>query len=96
AFYYGTSPNKFFDYISSGLPVINNYPGWLTDLITEYKCGVAVPPDNPKELAHAIIGLADNKTLREILGTNSRSLAQKKFAREILANKFVDFIEAQM
>ena len=24
AFYYGTSPNKFFDYIASGLPVVNN------------------------------------------------------------------------
>ena len=30
AFYYGTSPNKFFDYISLGLPVLNNYPGWIT------------------------------------------------------------------
>lgn len=29
AFHYGTSPNKFFDYIASGLPVVNNYPGWL-------------------------------------------------------------------
>ena len=29
AFYFGTSPNKFFDYISAGLPVLNNYPGWL-------------------------------------------------------------------
>ncbi|HBH37855.1 MAG TPA: glycosyltransferase WbuB, partial [Curvibacter sp.] len=27
AFYYGTSPNKFFDYIAAGLPVLNNYPG---------------------------------------------------------------------
>ncbi|MCH7491944.1 MAG: glycosyltransferase family 4 protein, partial [Gemmatimonadetes bacterium] len=27
--YYGTSPNKFFDYIACGLPVLNNYPGWL-------------------------------------------------------------------
>lgn len=27
-FYYGTSPNKFFDDIASGLPVVNNYPGW--------------------------------------------------------------------
>jgi glycosyltransferase involved in cell wall biosynthesis len=33
AFYYGTSPNKFFDYISSGLPVLNNYPGWLATII---------------------------------------------------------------
>ena len=29
AFYYGTSPNKFFDYIAAGLPVLNNYPGRL-------------------------------------------------------------------
>jgi glycosyltransferase involved in cell wall biosynthesis len=29
AFYNGTSPNKFFDYISSGMPVVVNYPGWV-------------------------------------------------------------------
>ena len=44
AFYHGTSPNKFFDYISNGLPVINNYPGWLAGLITEHEAGIAVPP----------------------------------------------------
>ena len=33
AFYNGTSPNKFFDYISAGLPVLNNYPGWIARLI---------------------------------------------------------------
>jgi glycosyltransferase involved in cell wall biosynthesis len=33
AFYYGTSPNKFFDYLAAGVPVLNNYPGWLADQI---------------------------------------------------------------
>ena len=42
AFYYGTSPNKFFDYISLGLPVLNNYPGWLVEMISENNCGIAV------------------------------------------------------
>jgi glycosyltransferase involved in cell wall biosynthesis len=51
AFYYGTSPNKFFDYLSSGLPVLNNYPGWLADLIRENNCGVVVEPDNAKSFA---------------------------------------------
>ena len=39
AFYYGTSPNKFFDYISAGLPVLNNYPGWISEIIIENNCG---------------------------------------------------------
>ena len=46
AFYYGTSPNKFFDYISSGLAVLNNYPGWLADMIQENKLGLVVAPNN--------------------------------------------------
>src|SRR5690606_18982018 len=36
AFYYGTSPNKFFDYLAAGLPVLTIYPGWVADLIEEH------------------------------------------------------------
>ncbi len=38
AFYFGTSPNKFFDYISAGLPVVTNYPGWLAGMINDRDC----------------------------------------------------------
>ena len=51
AFYYGTSPNKFFDYISSGLPVLNNYPGWLADMIKENHLGVVVTPNDANSFA---------------------------------------------
>jgi glycosyltransferase involved in cell wall biosynthesis len=94
AFYYGTSPNKFFDYISSGLPVLNNYPGWLADLIAENNCGVVVEPDNPKAFAEGLIYLADHPDKRKEFGKNARALAEKEFAREKLANKFVDFLES--
>jgi len=93
AFYYGTSPNKFFDYIASGLPVINNYPGWLADMIHENKCGEVVPPDNPVAFADAMEKLADDPHLRQTYGFNARILAEKSFSRENLANKFVDFLE---
>lgn len=95
AFYYGTSPNKFFDYISSGLPVLNNYPGWLADMIQENNCGLAVPPNDPQAFANALVNLADNPTLRVEMGKNARQLAQSQFSREDLANKFVDFLETQ-
>ena len=48
AFYFGTSPNKFFDYLASGLPVLNNYPGWIAEMINKYECGYAICPDDPK------------------------------------------------
>jgi lipopolysaccharide/colanic/teichoic acid biosynthesis glycosyltransferase len=91
AFYYGTSPNKFFDYIASGIPVVNNYPGWLAELITQNNCGIAVPPDRPDLLAQALIRLADNPEECRTLGKNSLSLA-KRFDRGILAGQFTDFI----
>ena len=93
AFYYGTSPNKFFDYISASLPVINNYPGWLADMITEYKCGVVIPPDNPHAFANAVIELATHTNDRIKMGENGRILAEKKFSRKDLAEKFVTFLE---
>jgi glycosyltransferase involved in cell wall biosynthesis len=94
AFYYGTSPNKFFDYISCGLPVLNNYPGWLADLIGDHNCGIAVPPDDPEAFADALVRLADSPDLRASMGKNGRALAESQFGRKQLAAEFVGFLEA--
>jgi glycosyltransferase involved in cell wall biosynthesis len=93
AFYYGTSPNKFFDYIASGLPVVNNYPGWLADMINENQCGIAVEPDNPVLFADAMERLSDNPGLRKTFGKNGRALAEREFARDKLGTQFVSFLE---
>ncbi len=93
AFYYGTSPNKFFDYISAGIPIINNYPGWIAEMITENKCGIAVDPENPKLFANALMELADNPKKVEEFGQNARALAIEKFSRDRLASNFCHFLE---
>lgn len=93
AFYYGTSPNKFFDYISSGLPIINNYPGWLADMIKENECGIVVDPDNPIAFADGLLLLADDSSFRKRCGNNARKLAEKSFNRAKLAEQFVNFLE---
>ncbi len=92
AFYYGTSPNKFFDYISAGLPVLNNYPGWLAGLIAEHDCGYAVPPDDPAAFADALIGAAEGRHGLKRMGTNARQLAEDQFSRSLLASKWVDWL----
>ncbi|MCS6095019.1 glycosyltransferase family 4 protein [Shewanella baltica] len=92
AFYYGTSPNKFFDYISAGLPVLNNYPGWLASMIKENNCGYAVEPDNASAFADALEHAADNQTLLPKMGNNAQALAKREFDRHILADKWVTWV----
>lgn len=80
AFHYGTSPNKFFDYISSGLPVICNYDGWIKDLIEEYNIGIATNPNVKDDFSKKLISLLNNKKTLETHSINSRNLAEKEFS----------------
>jgi glycosyltransferase involved in cell wall biosynthesis len=93
AFYYGTSPNKFFDYIAAGLPVVVNYPGWLATLIVQHECGMVVPPGDPRAFAQALRELKENPTRVREMGIHSRTLAEQEFSRESLASRFVAFLE---
>ena len=92
AFYYGTSPNKFFDYIAASLPVLNNYPGWLADLIIDENCGFTVPPENPKDFADALQKAASNRDKLGIMGVNAHTLAKREFDRVKLSQKFNDWV----
>ena len=94
AFYYGTSPNKFFDYISLGLPVLNNYPGWLAEMISENNCGIAVAPSKPIEFANALIKLKNNKDIIFEMGNNAKKLAIEQFDRDALSTQFSEFLES--
>lgn len=92
AFYFGTSPNKFFDYVAAGLPVLNNYPGWLAGLIDETDCGFAVPPDDPDAFADALIAAAEDRAALRSKGARARALAADRFARVTLSRDWVSWV----
>lgn len=93
AFYNGTSPNKFFDYLSASLPVLCNYPGWISDIILQNNCGVVVQPNSANEFAQRLKYLADNRHLLKDMGKNSLLVAKRDFNRKDLSLKFVKFLE---
>jgi glycosyltransferase involved in cell wall biosynthesis len=92
AFYDGTSPNKFFDYIASGLPVLNNYPGWLAELIIKNECGIVVPPGDAEAFATDLIKMVDDKKLTTKMSINARALAEREFDRDKLGEEFVEWL----
>tara|TARA_R100001369_G_scaffold62679_4_gene89661 strand:- start:3256 stop:4413 length:1158 start_codon:yes stop_codon:yes gene_type:complete len=92
AFYDGTSPNKFFDYIATGLPVLNNYPGWLAKAIQSSGCGFTVPPEDPKAFADALVSAADNRDQLKEMGHAARTLAARDFDRDLLGERWVNWV----
>jgi len=94
AFYFGTSPNKFFDYIAAGVPVLNNYPGWLADIIQTNGCGFTVSPSSPQQFADALEMAADNRRALQDMGLAARRLAESNFDRNELAARFVSVLES--
>jgi lipopolysaccharide/colanic/teichoic acid biosynthesis glycosyltransferase/glycosyltransferase involved in cell wall biosynthesis len=93
AFYYGTSPNKFFDYLASGLPVLVNYPGWMAEMVTVQGAGVAVPPQNPAAFADALVNMADARAVTAAMGLRGRNFAQRELSRAELAQRCVAVME---
>ncbi|HUV62254.1 MAG TPA: glycosyltransferase family 4 protein [Sedimentisphaerales bacterium] len=79
------SPNKMFDALAAGKPVLINVPGWLSETIENNHCGRSLDPHRPQMLADVLEELAVDPELCREMGENSRALAEREFAREKLA-----------
>jgi glycosyltransferase involved in cell wall biosynthesis len=64
-------PNKIFDYLSAGIPVIATELPEIAGIINTYKCGILVDKPDPEEISKAIKKIRDNKVLLEELKINA-------------------------
>lgn len=87
------SPNKLFDSLSAGKPIIVNSPGWTKDMVEKHNCGVFSDPKKPEELAAKIRYLKENPSICSEMGINSRKLAETKYDKSILCAEFADVVD---
>lgn len=90
------SPNKMFDSLAAGKPVLINVPGWLTDVVEQHRCGRGVSPERPEQLADALEDLAAAPDQCRRMGENARALAQRQFARERLAQELETVLQREI
>jgi len=87
-------PNKIFEYMSAGIPVIaSNFPLWK-EIIEGNECGLCVEPLDPKEIAAAIDQLVNNPNLARSMGENGRRAILEKYNWPIEAEKLLKFYAA--
>ncbi len=77
--HYYSLPNKLYEYQMAGVPIISsNFPE-LKRVLTEVRSGLTVNPESVEEIANAVEKLAQNRTLREEMGSNGRKAALSKY-----------------
>ena len=90
--YKTTYPNKVFDYMAAGKPVLLAIDGVIREVIENAGAGIAIPPGNPEALANAILSLADDPELVNKMGNHARYYVETNFDRATLASKFIEIL----
>jgi len=88
------SPNKLFDSLSAGKPVIVNSSGWTKDLVEKSDCGFFVNPESPEDFIDKLVLYKDDKDTLSIWSKNARMLSEKVFDKNILSAKVADVLES--
>jgi glycosyltransferase involved in cell wall biosynthesis len=79
--YATTYPNKVFDYMAAGRPVLLAIEGVIRDVVEQEGAGVAVAPGDPAALADGARRLAADPVAARRMGERGRSAVLRRFDR---------------
>lgn len=94
--YKTTYPNKVFDYMAAGKPVVLAIDGVVREVVDAAGCGVFAQPGDPQALADAIRALAKDPAKSRSMGLAGRAYIEKHFERAALAEKLVMILEEML
>ncbi|NQS88299.1 glycosyltransferase family 4 protein, partial [Patescibacteria group bacterium] len=86
-------PNKVFDYMAAGLPIINSIQGELEQLLKLKNIGIQYEAGNAESLKDAILELYNNPKMRKEMGKNARKLVEEKFDKNKTYPKVEKFLQ---
>jgi len=91
--YKTTYPNKVFDYMAAGRPVVLAIDGVIRQVIEQARGGIPVQPGDPVALADAVRTLADNPSMGREMGRQARTYVETQFNRARLADQLMTLLE---
>lgn len=81
-------PNKIFEAIAAGKPIIASKYGFTGQVINETKCGIAIDPGNADEIKKAVVEISTDKIFYDNIVSNSKKAQEiynwKRVSEELL------------
>jgi glycosyltransferase involved in cell wall biosynthesis len=91
--YKTTYPNKVFDYMAAGRPVVLAIDGVIREVVESAGCGIFVRPGNPSALAQAVRELVMDPIRARQMGLSGRLYLEEHFSRVAVAEKLAGIME---
>jgi len=87
--YKTTFPNKVFDYMAAGRPVVLAIDGVIRQVVEAAGCGLFAQPGDPAALAGVIQTLAADPGRSRKMGLSGREYLEEHFSRDKIAQKLM-------
>ncbi|MBM3123700.1 MAG: glycosyltransferase family 4 protein [Chloroflexi bacterium] len=91
-----TYPNKVFDYMAAGRPVVLAIDGVIRSVVEDAGCGIFVPPGDPAVLAQAMLKLAQDPVGACRMGLKGRKYLEQNFNREKMGDQLIELMEGMI
>ncbi len=88
-----SSPNKFFDSLAFGVPVIQNTKGWIYDIVNVEGIGYNVVPCDQISMSMTIEKVINNYASTKAMGSKAKALAKNSLDRNMMARQYLKIIE---
>lgn len=88
------TPNKLFEYMCAGIPVIaSNFP-LIREIVEPSQCGILVDPLNINEIADAMSYLIQHPAEAKLMGANGQQAVKEKYNWNLEEKKLLLFYES--
>jgi glycosyltransferase involved in cell wall biosynthesis len=87
-------PNKPFEYMAGGLPVVSSLEGELKELLGRYRCGLTYRAGDVESLVQCLEQLRKDPDLRKSMSHNGRDLYEKSFRPDRIYQEMTTHLEA--
>ncbi len=84
------SPNKLFEAMMLGKPIIVSDGGNMSNIVKKEKCGLVIPYGDIQAIKKALIRLKNDPQLCKELGKNGRKAYDDKYSWKIMEKRLID------
>lgn len=80
-------PNKMFEYMNYGMPVICSRFEEMRNIVEKNGCGICVDPENSTDIAKALCDLIENPEKMKTMGENGKRVVRDNYNWRVMENR---------